>query len=88
MNAILGPQGNNCELFASNLHLIFNRSVCSNGKFLAFAYHSLTIGDSGSLTLEDLHLFEKHAHFNRERIPERVVHAKGGGGHGYFEVTQ
>jgi catalase len=37
---------------------------------------------------EDLHLFEKNAHFNRERIPERVVHAKGAGAHGYFEVTQ
>ena len=35
VNAILGPQGNKCELFASNCHLIFNRSVGSNGKFLA-----------------------------------------------------
>lgn len=49
---------------------------------------SLTIGESGTVTLEDLHLFEKNAHFNRERVPERVVHAKGAGAHGYFEVTQ
>jgi catalase len=37
--------------------------------------------------LEDNHLIEKLAHFGRERIPERVVHAKGSGAHGYFEVT-
>ncbi len=37
--------------------------------------------------LADAYLQEKLAHFNRERIPERVVHAKGGGAHGYFEVT-
>ncbi|XP_024402014.1 uncharacterized protein [Physcomitrium patens] len=49
--------------------------------------NSVTVGESGTLTFEDLHLFEKNAHFNRERIPERVVHAKGAGAHGYFEVT-
>lgn len=37
--------------------------------------------------LMDAYLQEKLSHFNRERIPERVVHAKGGGAHGYFEVT-
>jgi catalase len=37
--------------------------------------------------VQDYHLLEKLAHFNRERIPERVVHAKGAGAHGYFEVT-
>lgn len=36
--------------------------------------------------LQDIHLTEKLAHFNRERIPERVVHAKGTGAYGYFEV--
>lgn len=37
--------------------------------------------------MQDMHLIEKLAHFDRERIPERVVHAKGAGAHGYFEVT-
>jgi len=37
--------------------------------------------------LQDFHLIDKLAHFDRERIPERVVHAKGAGAHGYFEVT-
>jgi catalase len=37
--------------------------------------------------LQDFHLVDKLAHFDRERIPERVVHAKGAAAHGYFEVT-
>jgi catalase len=37
--------------------------------------------------MQDVHLLEKLGHFDRERIPERVVHAKGAGAHGYFEVT-
>jgi len=37
--------------------------------------------------MQDVHLLEKLAHFDRERIPERVVHAKGAGAGGYFEVT-
>ncbi len=46
--------------------------------------NSLTVGPRGPVIFEDLLLFEKMAHFNRERIPERVVHAKGSGAHGYF----
>lgn len=37
--------------------------------------------------IQDFHLIDKLAHFDRERIPERVVHAKGAGAYGYFEVT-
>jgi len=44
-------------------------------------------GIGGPLLLEDHYLLEKLAHFARERIPERVVHAKGWGAYGYFEVT-
>ncbi len=39
--------------------------------------NSLTVGERGPVLLEDVHLIEKLAHFDRERIPERVVHAKG-----------
>lgn len=46
-----------------------------------------TGGREGYTMLQDVHLVEKLAHFNRERIPERVVHAKGAGAGGYFEVT-
>jgi catalase len=49
--------------------------------------NSQTAGSSGPVLLQDHHLIEKLAHFNRERIPERVVHAKGSGAFGYFEVT-
>jgi catalase len=49
--------------------------------------NSLTAGTNGPILLQDFYLIEKLASFNRERIPERVVHAKGAGAHGYFEVT-
>ena len=41
--------------------------------------NSLTVGERGPVVLQDVHLIEKLAHFDRERIPERVVHAKGAG---------
>jgi catalase len=49
--------------------------------------NSLTAGERGPVLMQDVHLLEKLAHFDRERIPERVVHAKGAGAGGYFEVT-
>lgn len=48
--------------------------------------NSLTIGERGPILLQDVQFIEKMAHFDRERIPERVVHAKGAGAHGYFQV--
>ena len=50
--------------------------------------HSLTAGNDGVTALHDRYLVEKLAQFNRERIPERIVHAKGGGAFGTFEVTE
>lgn len=44
-----------------------------------------TVGNRGPATLENYHFIEKITHFDRERIPERVVHARGAGAHGYFE---
>jgi len=49
--------------------------------------HTATAGPHGPALMQDVHLLEKLAHFDRERIPERVVHAKGAGAHGFFEVT-
>lgn len=46
---------------------------------------SLKAGDRGPTLIEDFHFREKLAHFDRERIPERVVHARGAGAHGYFQ---
>ncbi len=48
---------------------------------------SMTAGPRGPVMLQDYYLQEKLAHFNRERIPERVVHAKGSGAYGTFTVT-
>jgi catalase len=49
--------------------------------------HSQTAGPAGPTLLQDHHLIEKLARFNRERIPERVVHAVGTGAYGWLEVT-
>ncbi len=49
--------------------------------------NSLSAGPRGPLLLQDFHLIEKLQHFNRERIPERVVHAKGSGAYGTFTIT-
>ncbi|MGI9332569.1 MAG: catalase [Gammaproteobacteria bacterium] len=49
--------------------------------------NSLTAGPRGPLLVQDWQLFEKHAHFNRERIPERIVHAKGSAAFGSLKIT-
>ncbi|HXW33731.1 MAG TPA: catalase [Acidimicrobiales bacterium] len=49
--------------------------------------HSLTVGPDGPVLLQDFYLIEQMANFNRERIPERQPHAKGGGAFGTFVVT-
>jgi catalase len=48
---------------------------------------SQRVGTNGPLLLQDFHLLDLLAHFDRERIPERVVHAKGAGAYGEFVVT-
>lgn len=50
--------------------------------------NTLRIGARGPALLEDFHFREKIFHFDHERIPERVVHARGFGAHGYFEATE
>ncbi|PHK94748.1 catalase [Pseudoroseomonas rhizosphaerae] len=45
-----------------------------------------SVGERGPATLENYQFIEKITHFDRERIPERVVHARGAGAHGYFEA--
>ncbi|MED3647073.1 catalase [Halalkalibacterium halodurans] len=49
---------------------------------------SLKAGDRGPTLMEDFHFREKMTHFDHERIPERVVHARGFGAHGYFQVYE
>lgn len=50
--------------------------------------NSLSVGPRGPTLLEDFLLREKITHFDHERIPERIVHARGTGAHGYFELTE
>jgi len=58
----------------------------SNGAPIDDKTNSMTAGPRGPIVLQDFTLIDEIAHFDRERIPERVVHAKGAGAFGYFEV--
>ncbi|KAG0292005.1 hypothetical protein BGZ96_004630 [Linnemannia gamsii] len=64
-----------------------NVLTTGNGNPVDDNQNSLTAGEFGPILLQDFHLIDKLSHFDRERIPERVVHAKGAGAHGHFEVT-
>ncbi|XP_043511204.1 catalase isoform X1 [Frieseomelitta varia] len=61
--------------------------LTGNGAPIAEKKASLTVGPRGPILLQDFVYLDEITHFNRERIPERVVHAKGAGAFGYFEVT-
>jgi catalase len=63
------------------------RLTTASGIPVADNQNSLSAGPRGPVLLQDFHLIEKLQHFNRERIPERVVHAKGSGAYGTFTVT-
>ncbi len=60
----------------------------AQGMPVADNQNSLKAGARGPTLLEDFHMREKIFHFDHERIPERVVHARGYGAHGYFEATE
>jgi catalase len=59
-------------------------TTTNSGAPVASDSHSQTVGADGAIALHDHYLVEKLAQFNRERVPERVVHAKGGGAFGVF----
>ncbi|KAJ8673509.1 hypothetical protein QAD02_004771, partial [Eretmocerus hayati] len=61
--------------------------LTANGAPVANKNASITVGPRGPLLLQDFVYLDEISHFDRERIPERVVHAKGAGAMGYFEVT-
>jgi hypothetical protein len=64
------------------------QSLTTNqGVVVADNQNTLKSGERGPSLLEDFHFREKITHFDHERIPERIVHARGSGAHGYFEVT-
>ncbi|WP_283135022.1 catalase [Rhizohabitans arisaemae] len=65
-----------------------NVTTTQTGTPVAGDAHSLTVGADGATVLHDRYLVEKLAQFSRERIPERIVHAKGGGAFGELVVTE
>lgn len=71
------------------LHQTFDggeQLTTAQGAPVADDQNSLRIGSRGPLVMDDFHFREKLFHFDHERIPERVVHARGYGAHGYFET--
>jgi catalase len=65
-----------------------SRLTTQQGVPVADDQNGLTIGDRGPLVMEDFHFRDKIFHFDHERIPERVVHARGFGAHGFFETYE
>ena len=65
----------------------FDTMTTAAGAPVADNQNSQTAGARGPVLMQDYQLMEKMAHFNRERVPERVVHAKGAGAYGKFTVT-
>ena len=81
-----GPAGTSLDAFrvdATGADLTTNQGVP-----IADNQNSLRAGERGPTLLEDFILREKITHFDHERIPERVVHARGSGAHGYFQVYE
>ncbi len=81
-----GPAGTAIDAFrvdATGADLTTNQGVP-----IADNQNSLRAGERGPTLLEDFILREKITHFDHERIPERVVHARGSGAHGYFQVYE
>lgn len=64
-----------------------NKLTTNTGAPVGDNQNTMTAGINGPVLLQDVHFIEKMAHFDRERVPERVVHAKGAGAHGVFKVT-
>lgn len=80
-------QGTNQKQLESHLNnndLIYTQA---NGKQYFQPLGAQCAGPKGPLLLQDSHLIEMLATFNRERIPERIVHARGAGAHGFFDAT-
>ncbi|MEA2687084.1 MAG: catalase, partial [Actinomycetota bacterium] len=64
------------------------RLTTQQGVVVGDDQNTLRIGERGPAALEDFHFREKIFHFDHERIPERVVHARGFGAHGFFEAYE
>jgi catalase len=81
-------QGVKQQALALELMTPPDRLTTQQGLLLSDNHHSLKAGARGPTRMEDFVMREKLSHFDHERIPERVVHARGAGAHGFFEVYQ
>ncbi|MBV9990551.1 MAG: catalase [Alphaproteobacteria bacterium] len=79
---LIGPGGETHQANVSGTLLTTNQGIAVSDN-----QNSLKLGERGPVLLEDFVLREKIMHFDHERIPERVVHARGSAAHGYFECT-
>ena len=77
--------GGELHQFAGGTH---PQMTNQRGTVVADDENSLKVGERGPVLLEDHFLLEKTQHFDHERIPERIVHARGFGAKGYFELTE
>lgn len=86
--AVAGLNPNNAPLERHRVDSGDRALTTNQGVAVADNQHSLKAGARGPTLLEDFILREKITHFDHERIPERVVHARGSGAHGFFECTE
>ena len=86
--ASAGDNPNNAPLEKVRVDSAGRALTTNQGVAIANNQSSLKAGLRGPTLLEDFILREKITHFDHERIPERVVHARGSGAHGYFECTE
>ena len=87
-----GPRGSDISSSGGETHQTAssdtNQLTTNHGVGIADNQNSLKAGARGPVLLEDFHLREKIFHFDHERIPERIVHARGSGAHGVFTCTK
>ena len=81
------PVGNGGETHQTNDSMNTSTLTSQQGIAVGDGQNSLKVGRRGPTLLEDFQLREKIFHFDHERIPERVIHARGTGAHGVFELT-
>ena len=84
----MGEHNKDKDLESARERVTVTDLTTNQGIPVADNQNSLKAGERGPTLLEDFILREKITHFDHERIPERVVHARGSAAHGYFEVTE
>lgn len=82
-----GPAENQLNSYKTSVKGSPGSVTTQGGAPIGIRDATLTVGERGPVLLQDVNFLDELSHFTRERVPERVVHAKGAGAFGYFEVT-